>query len=159
MNYSVLMVCTGNICRSPMAEGLLTHLLPAALKPMVTVRSAGTQGLHGNMAEPFAVQAVSAYGVDIADHRARILDAGMVKAADLVLAMEQYQLDQINRLRFFRCKYATLLGLFAPDRPDPEIEDPYRAPLEAYVTCAQEIADCMPGLIAYIQDQVASRTA
>ena len=142
-----------------MAEGLLAHLLPTALKPLVTVRSAGTQGLHGNMADPFAVQAVSAYGVDIGDHRARILDAGMVKAADLVLAMERYQLDQINRLRFFRCKYATLLGLFAADRPDPEIEDPYRAPLDAYVTCAQEIADCMPGLITYIWGQVAARTA
>ena len=152
MTISVLMVCTGNICRSPMAEGLLLHLLPDSLKPMVDVSSAGTYGLHGNRAEPFAVSAAAAHGADISGHRARTLDATMIRSADLVLAMENHHLYEINDLLFFKCKYASLLGSFAPQRQNPEIEDPYGLPLNAYEACAKEIRACMPGLIDHIRD-------
>ncbi|MBC2710372.1 MAG: low molecular weight phosphotyrosine protein phosphatase [Desulfosarcina sp.] len=154
MTVSVLMVCTGNICRSPMAEGLLLHLLPESLKPLVSVRSAGTHGLYGNRAEPFAVRAVSAHRADISGHRARILDAAMVRSSDLVLAMENYHMDKINGLLFFRCKHARLLGTFAPQRENPEIEDPYGLPYDAYETAAKEILSCMPGLMDHIRRQV-----
>lgn len=153
MGFSVLMVCTGNICRSPMAEGILRHLLPDALKTGVSVRSAGTHGLHGNLAEPFAVRAAAAVGADISDHRARILDATMVKTADLVLAMERYHLDQINRFCFFRCKNARLLGDFAADWQDPEIVDPYGEPYPAYESTAASILACIPGLIEHLHRQ------
>ncbi len=154
MTFSVLMVCTGNICRSPMAEGMLWHRLPQDLKPVVSVRSAGTHGLHGNRAEPFAVRAAAVHGADISDHRASVLDAGMVRSADLVLAMEKYHIDKINDLLFFRCKYALLLGTFAVKRENPEIEDPYGSPLDAYDTCAREIVACLPGVIDHIRAQV-----
>lgn len=153
------MVCTGNICRSPMAEGLLRHLLPPALKPLVTVQSAGTHGLHGNRAEPFAIKAAAAHGADISDHRARILDLAMVKSADLVLAMERYHLEKINDLLFFRCKYALLMGTFSEQRENPEIEDPYGSPSEAYETCANEIVTCIPGIIDHIRQQVQKRAS
>ena len=85
-----------------MAEGLLWKWLPDAMKPVVSVRSAGTHGLHGNRAEPFAIRAAAAHGADISQHRASVLDAGMVRSADLVLAMEKYHIDKINDLIFFR---------------------------------------------------------
>ena len=154
MTFSVLMVCTGNICRSPMAEGLLWHRLPEAWKPDVSVRSAGTHGLHGNRAEPFAVRAAAVHGADISQHRASVLDADMIRSADLILAMEKYHIDKINELLFFRCRYVRLLGTFAEKRENPEIEDPYGAPLGAYETCASEIVACLPGLIDHIRTKV-----
>ena len=148
------MVCTGNICRSPMAEGILRKMLPPDLLPAVTVRSAGTHGLHGNRAEPSAIQAAAAYGADISGHRARILDGPMIRSVDLILAMESYHLKKINDLLFFRCRYAQLLGSHDPRRTAPEIEDPYGLPLRAYESCAHEIAACMPGLIAAIREKM-----
>jgi protein-tyrosine phosphatase len=121
---------------------------------VVSVRSAGTDGLHGNPAAHLAIEAAAAHGADIKDHRARVLDATMVKSADLVLAMEHYHLDRINRLLFFRHKHALLLGTFAPERAYPDIEDPYGLPFGAYETCTREILSCMPALIDQIRNQV-----
>jgi hypothetical protein len=73
--------------------------------------------------------------------------------------MERFHLDRINNLLFFRCKYALLLGTFAPERKNPEIEDPYGAPLSAYEACASEIVACMPGLVDHIRRQVGLRAS
>jgi protein-tyrosine-phosphatase len=99
-----------------MAEGLLRHRLPEALKPAVSVRSAGTHGLHGNRAEAYAVKAAAAARGGHQRPPGKDLDAGMIRSADLVLAMEKYHIDKINDLLFFRCKYALLLGTFAANR-------------------------------------------
>lgn len=137
-----------------MAEGLLRKMLPESLIPFVTVRSAGTHGLHGNQAEPFAVKAAALHGADISGHRARILDAATVRGADLVLTMEQYHINKINDLLFFRCKYVLMLGTFSVDRENPEIEDPYGQPFGAYETCADELVTCMPALIDHLRRKV-----
>jgi protein-tyrosine phosphatase len=148
------MVCTANICRSPMAEGLLAHRLPGTLKPLVSVRSAGTHGLHGNWADPRAMEAAAAHGADISNHRARILNAKMIRSADLVLGMEKHHIDHINHLLIFRCKYARLLGEFAPQNDAPEIDDPYGLGIDAYEAAIHRIIDCIPGLIDYIHGQL-----
>jgi protein-tyrosine-phosphatase len=153
------MVCTGNICRSPMAEGLLLHGLPHPLRSLVSVRSAGTHGLYGNRAEPYAVRAAAERGADISGHQARILNASTIRSADLILAMEQFHIDQINSRLFFRCKYAHLLGSFAPQRENPEIQDPYGMPYAAYATAADAILECTPGLIEYIRRQVEKKAS
>ena len=63
--YRILVVCTGNICRSPMAEGMLKKDLPERLAARVMISSAGTHALHGNMAQPHAIEVMQGMGVDI----------------------------------------------------------------------------------------------
>lgn len=85
---SILVVCTGNICRSPIAEGLLRDALVARFGDEApTVASAGTWGVEGSAATAEAVTAASERGTDIAGHRARRLASVAITDADLVIAM------------------------------------------------------------------------
>jgi protein-tyrosine phosphatase len=86
---SILVVCTGNICRSPMAEGILRTLLRGRGVGGVDVSSAGVAGWDGSGATPEAVQAMAQNGIDISEHVARRLDPAMVKRAGLVLGMAE----------------------------------------------------------------------
>ncbi|GBC86233.1 Protein-arginine-phosphatase [bacterium HR12] len=96
MPGSILVVCTGNVCRSPIAEGFLRTVLEERLgddAPLVA--SAGTAGWEGAPATPEAVAAAAELGVDIAGHRARALRAEHVLAADLVVTMTREQRDEV----------------------------------------------------------------
>jgi low molecular weight protein-tyrosine phosphatase len=93
---SVLVVCTGNICRSPLAVGFLTAALASRFGPGApTVSSAGTYGWSGSEAMPEAMKAALERGVDISDHRARRLTAGDVLDADLVLGAAAEHRDRV----------------------------------------------------------------
>jgi protein-tyrosine phosphatase len=85
---SILVICTGNICRSPISEGLLRNALERRFGPAAPdVSSAGTSGLEGSGAMPESVQAASELGIDIAGHIARRLTPAMASDADLLLCM------------------------------------------------------------------------
>ncbi len=85
---SILVICTGNICRSPIAEGLLRDALQGRFAEMAPdVSSAGTSGLEGSGAMPESVQAAAELGTDIGGHVARRLTAVMADGSDLLLCM------------------------------------------------------------------------
>jgi protein-tyrosine phosphatase len=85
---SILVICTGNICRSPISEGLLRNALQRRFGPAAPyVSSAGTSGLEGSGAMPESVQAAAELGVDISGHVARRLTATIAEEADLLLCM------------------------------------------------------------------------
>src|SRR5690606_11342367 len=83
---SILVICTGNTCRSPMAEALLRHHLRAAGHD-ITVASAGTLGWNGRPATPHAVEVLAERGVSLAGHISRKLTRDLLDASDLVVAM------------------------------------------------------------------------
>jgi protein-tyrosine phosphatase len=94
---SILVVCTGNICRSPIAEGLLRNALQRRFGDAApVVSSAGTSGLEGSDAMPESVQAAYELGVDIAGHRGRRLTAEMAEASDLLLCMASNHSDVLT---------------------------------------------------------------
>jgi protein-tyrosine phosphatase len=145
----ILFVCTGNICRSPMAEGLLRHMLAVRSVNWVRVRSAGTHAMDGRPAEPHAIAAARELGADISAHRARSLDRDLVEQADLILVMEQEHADLIARV-LPPARQAEALHLLAPYSSTHnrlEVDDPYGQPLDAYRTCIHFIQQCLTGVL------------
>jgi protein-tyrosine phosphatase len=108
----ILVICIGNICRSPIAEGLLKRAWPDK-----TVASAGLGALVGHPAVPFSVQLMAEQGIDISGHRAQSVTRPMINAADLILVMD------LKQQRYIEQTYPTARGkvfrLGAADIADP----------------------------------------
>ncbi|MFL5320755.1 MAG: low molecular weight protein-tyrosine-phosphatase [Myxococcaceae bacterium] len=123
MFSSILMVCTGNICRSPMAEGLARARFPNA-----RVQSAGLAALVGHSADPLAVELLKERGLDISAHKARQLSSQMVREFELILVMESWQVREIDRLAPHARGKVFRLGHWR----DFEVPDPYKQPRDAF---------------------------
>ncbi|MCW5558176.1 MAG: low molecular weight protein arginine phosphatase, partial [Verrucomicrobiae bacterium] len=105
---TILFVCTGNTCRSPMAEALARTAL--AGRPEWRVRSAGIGAVNGQPPSPHAVRALRDRGLDIASHRSQMLTARLVREADLVVALTRAHLDGIQYLYPEAAGKTVLLG-------------------------------------------------
>jgi protein-tyrosine phosphatase len=93
----ILIVCTGNICRSPIAEGLLkAELLQRFGDGAPRVSSAGTAGWEGSPATPEGVDAAAELGVDISAHRARKVRGELLREADLIVCMAGEHRDRLT---------------------------------------------------------------
>jgi protein-tyrosine phosphatase len=116
---NVLVVCHGNICRSPFAGALLS-----ARRPALHVRTAGFEAREGAPAEAQAVAAARAFGADLSGHAAHCLTADDLAWADLVLAMEGHQAARLAGASAEAGQKTRLLGDFLPRAPFA-IPDPW----------------------------------
>lgn len=91
----ILVVCVGNICRSPMGEGLLIQAMREAGMDAVQVRSAGLDALVGHQAVEAVKRLMLMHGIDVSAHRAQQLSLDMLRWADLVLVMEEMQKQSV----------------------------------------------------------------
>ncbi len=148
------MVCTGNICRSPMAEGLLCHCLPDEFKQRVEVTSAGTHALHGHQAHDNAVSAMAEMGIDIGNHRARQITREIARGSDLILVMEAEHCRIVKKLLGWSRSKPRMIGKFHPERPLNDIADPYGAPLEAYRDCIRTLRPCTEGVLRWLNRNI-----
>lgn len=133
---TILFVCTGNTCRSPMAEAIGRGLLAqdAAPDPRIHIFSAGTGAAPGMPATPEAEQAVEALGLSIADHSSTPLTPEMVEGADAIYAMTQ---SHIQAVLAISPTSADRVFLLDPD--GREIPDPIGYPQHVYDQTAQAI--------------------
>jgi protein-tyrosine phosphatase len=122
----VLIVCVGNICRSPMAEGLLRARIRH--RHGFEVSSAGVGALVGHPADPAAIELMAERGIDITGHRARQVTQEMLAAADLVLVMEKGHQDEVHRMSPHSRGKVHRIGRFG----DFDVPDPYRRGREAF---------------------------
>jgi protein-tyrosine-phosphatase len=146
--HEILVICTGNICRSPMGEGILRDRLREAGFGDIRVASAGTSGWDNHPPTPEAVRACGEIGIDISGLRSAPLEAEMAERADWILAMEPIHLRYLERAFPGFGERADLLGRFHPEQPGMEVSDPYGQPLSAYRDARDRIFRSVEGLVA-----------
>ena len=132
--FHILLVCTGNTCRSPMAEVIARQLIGESGRNL-SVSSAGTTAMDGDEASPEAVVAMAAQGLDLERHRARPLTAALAEKADVIWAMTEAHAAAARRLA----------PNARPERLDParDIPDPFGQSLEIYEDTAEAIREAL----------------
>jgi protein-tyrosine phosphatase len=151
----ILVVCTGNICRSPTAEGVLRRKLEqAGLQGRIAVASAGTQGYHtAEPPDPRAVKAAAARGYDISRLKARPMRPEDFTAHQWVLAMDRGHLDWLRkRAPAGAPARVSLLMPFASRHPGlDEVPDPYYGGPEGFERVLDMVEDACDGVVARLR--------
>ncbi len=141
----ILFVCTGNSCRSVMAQGLLQHMLHKKGRNDIQVLSAGVSTQGGVGPTPETVEVMQAVGIDVSGHLGQPVTPELVQRADAVFCMEDFQRDlilarlpeaeqKVHLLKTFRFETLVL---------DPNIPDPIGRPKEMYESCLMTIRDAV----------------
>jgi len=150
---TIVVVCTANICRSPMAERLLRHALAAESPPLNSLKviSSGVAAMAGHPATDHSVSAVKKVGLDLSDHKSRPLTQAMLDSALAVFCMTEthralieLQFDPVPaNLHLFR--------EFIDSGQDAEIPDPYGQVFTSYVSCRDSMVEAIPSLLRYLR--------
>lgn len=138
MFKSILVLCLGNICRSPVAEGILKrHVEKNALD--VVVSSAGVVAMVDYPADPFSIEVAQENDIDITAHRARQITSDLVKQHDLILVVD----EEVRRIMAQRYPHALgkvkKIGHFS----QKDIVDPYLQPKAAFETMYRDLDVCL----------------
>ena len=135
---SILVVCHGNICRSPFAEAVLRAALPSNIE----VRSAGFIA-PGRCPPPFAVSSARRFGFDLARHSSRLLTRGLVRAASLVIVMDPEQAREvIDRFGATPARVLVLSDLDPLPIDNRGIADPVSQSRDFFIDCYDQIDRC-----------------
>ncbi|MFD7131059.1 low molecular weight protein-tyrosine-phosphatase [Streptomyces sp. NPDC059894] len=163
MTYRVCFVCTGNICRSPMAESVFrARVADAGLDELVEVDSAGTGGWHeGEGADPRALSVLEENGYALA-HTARVFERSWFARLDLVIALDAGHLGELRRLAPTDedAGKVRLLRAYDPAAGDDlDVPDPYYGSLDGFEECLEMVERASDGLLASVREDVEGRVA
>ncbi|MFI9767656.1 low molecular weight protein-tyrosine-phosphatase [Streptomyces sp. NPDC052415] len=163
MTYRVCFVCTGNICRSPMAESVFrARVAEAGLDGLIEVDSAGTGGWHeGDPADPRTAAVLEEHGYDSA-HTARQFRASWFARLDLVVALDESHLRALRRLAPTERDAAKvrLLRSYDPTAHDDlDVPDPYYGGTEGFEECLAMVEAASAGLLDAVRQEAGERAA
>jgi protein-tyrosine phosphatase len=154
----ILFICSGNICRSPMAAVCMRHVAARRDLNDLTVDSAGTLGIDGASASAEAIEALGELGLDLGPHRSQGVNAGHMEQADLVIGMTHVHLMELATM-FPRSRAPRfVLRAFeesANPHPDaPDLADPIGKSLGFYKKQVPVITRCVEHLALYLTRNV-----
>lgn len=149
-NQRVLFVCTGNTCRSPMAEALFRHATQA--RSELKSASAGVSAGHGSPASREACALLAESDIALSPHRSQPLSAKLVEEHDYFIAMTRSHRDMLVTLFPEIADQTFLLSDFAsrPEERGLDLSDPIGGPREDYVRVRDAIVSAIPGLLAFL---------
>ena len=154
----LLVVCTANICRSPMASGLLQHALAAQPEPLRSLKvvSAGVSARPGERVSENSVIALRKVGIDVSQHSSKPVTQDLLNRATAVLCMTESHRSMIQAQAEPVPHHLYLFREFMRDT-ETEIADPYGGPLRVYELCRDEMVEAIPSLMDFLKTRVASR--
>jgi glycine hydroxymethyltransferase len=155
---TILFICTGNVCRSPMAEGIFRHA--AQRHGDFRVLSAGLGATEGQPPSAYAIQAVNELGIDISNQRSRLLTQELVDEADFIFGMTHSHIDTVMLLYPMAAEKTFLLREFDEtlDFFEKDISDPIGGSYEVYLNCRDQIEQGIASLLRFLgQGEVVGR--
>ncbi|SOD85252.1 low molecular weight protein-tyrosine-phosphatase [Streptomyces sp. Ag109_G2-15] len=163
MTYRVCFVCTGNICRSPMAESVFrARVEEAGLEDLVEIDSAGTGGWHeGDAADPRTVSVLDEHGYGT-EHVARQFQPSWFARLDLVIALDSGHLKALRRLASTEedVRKVRLLRAYDPAAGDDlDVPDPYYGGRDGFEECLEMVEAASTGLLAAVREQLEGQAA
>src|ERR1700726_2670203 len=145
---NILFVCTGNVCRSPMAEGLFRHMV--ANRPDIGVRSAGVSTFPGQPPSSHAIEVLAELRIDISKLRSLPLSDELVRGASCIIAMTRSHMESIYYLFPEAAEKTFLLREFEDYAPSLDVSDPIGLGREAYEVTRDIIRRALPGILKFI---------
>src|SRR6266566_9478929 len=148
---TILFVCTGNICRSPMAEGLFRQAIKG--RNDFRVLSAGVGAVDGLPPSEYAVHALKELGIDISRQRSRMLTGELIQQADFIFGMTHSHVDAVTLLYPQAAEKTFLLREFDEtlDNYEADISDPIGGSYEIYVSCRDQIEQGIVGILNFVE--------
>jgi protein-tyrosine-phosphatase len=152
----ILFVCTGNTCRSPMAEALFNNaVLHSSLPYRVVSSSSGLHAVRGDRVSPEVLSLLSQEGLDLSEHSARQLNQTLVEDSDLILVMAGTHKHELCSIFPDAVNKTYLLKEFAGEDHAPgDITDPLGQGLEKYQQVLEEIRQCIKKIISKMEDSL-----
>jgi protein-tyrosine phosphatase len=155
--FSVLFVCSGNTCRSPLAERILKHHLKKRRRKGINVSSAGTGALDGLPASEGARNVAREIGVSMAGFKSKRLTWRRVARADLILTMTPYHRDDVGMKWPDAAGKTHMLSEYTGSERGP-ITDPVGGSHAVYARCAADLSDEIQRLLPKLERAAANRT-
>ena len=153
----ILVICSGNICRSPMVEAYLRHRLNRSGLSHVVVSSAGTLEIAGVRASTEAIEAMAEIDIDLKTHRSRGLSAADVRSSDWIIAMDWRHLETLSERYPDGRERRVLLRAFEtgpePAEDPPDLDDPVGLQLGVFRKQREVIRACVDHFVLHLKHE------